>query len=229
MENDNSNKVIMYCIIAVIVLFSACAIIGISMIDFSGDSNKISQIQETPQNTSRKNNTVKNNEIKEDVVEEAVETNQDSSEDEEIIQEDNEEVPKEEIEDKSSADIIADMKEDKIIPENPMAELNNLMSGERIEVSSDRITYMTEDDNVKSYFTFDENGYVTGLFLEMVCETVEEAEYIQTKFSTYLNNVYIEDKSVIVAWPIEDEMRTITKDDMVENLKNSGKYVIEYK
>ena len=34
MENDNSNKVIMYCIIAVIVLFSACAIIGISMIDF---------------------------------------------------------------------------------------------------------------------------------------------------------------------------------------------------
>lgn len=223
MERDNSDKVVVYCaIIAIIaiIIIALCFAVGISMMDFS-EMDKI-DVSDTTSNVV-KNNKVKN---EENLI----------SNSEEIIQPELKDKPDEEVEnendEESDVTEIREVEDEEQVTEevkNPLAELKYLSSGEKMVISENRITYVTEDENVKTYFQFNEENKVEGLYYEMICQDENEAElFARQVYITYPScKATVEGSTVIVEWPITDAIREYTKDQMLENVNNVD-YVVEY-
>lgn len=238
MERDNSDKMVMYCAIIAIIIIALCVAIGISMIDFSED-NDVAALNTTNQvatsNRNSRKNVTKN--ASENVVEETLgeQTSEEQITEEQELEEDvenneselNEEEPSDDVESLETEN----EEETEVSTENaqnPMIELNNLMNGEKIIVSEDRMTYATNQENIKAYFQFDENDKVEGLYAEMICENESMAQSVAWQFRSSLSeeSVVIDGNTVIVKWPINDAMKEFTKDEMIQNA--SASYVIEY-
>ncbi len=219
MEKDNSNKVLLIVGIIAVIIIGICFLFAISMMDFSdketSDIETTNVVTRNPEQNSTKNivdennNQVEDETINEDVAEDIEEPTEEVEESEEVIEEDLEE-PQNDV-------------------TNPLAELNSMMTGEKIIVSENRITYVTEEEGIKSYLAFDENKIFQGLFVEMVCADEIEADSVGRQLGNMVSyeNVTVDGVTVIVNWPVETE-ENVMMDDMVQHLKNSNQYIIEY-
>lgn len=100
-------------------------------------------------------------------------------------------------------------------------------SDDKIIVSYDRITYMTDEENTYINYLFDENDILEEIRLTMNYGNKDMASEIAKELENVLTageiNVY--GTRVVVTMPIPEEWIGITKDGLIEILKSD--YVIE--
>lgn len=220
MEQDNSDKIIMYCMIVVIVIVAACAIIGISMIDFSGankqkiatsnisSTNKVglNNAQKNSQNANlenEKNNIIENNDLK--------------------VEEDNNVDNSEQIENDSKSIEEIESEINSIIENQDMVE-----GRKKAFVSDDRVIVETDDENLYFYFKFNESNKATGFYIEGNFDTVEEAKGYITLFQRMSLSGYeiIDNNKIVTQCPMPHGLYNSSKEEIVESL--STQYFIEY-